>query len=311
MGNKPELLVPAGTLAELQSYIQAGANAILVGEAKFGMRLPGDMSPKDIAEAVNFAHNNGAKIYVCISNIMTNELLKDLASYITEISVLGIDGIQFGDPAVLQTVKEIAPQIPLHWNAEMTSTNYSTANFWGRKGASRVVLARELSMDEITGMHPELQIESEVQVHGMTNIYHSKRSLVASYMIHQGRPVSEDEYLGKERGLFLVEAERPDEKFPIYEDVNGTHIMSSEDICILEDLHVLLASGVSSLKIETLLKPVHYNETVIRTYRKAIDTYFENPESYEFNESWIDDIRDVQDPERELTFGFFYKEQVY
>lgn len=311
MGNKPELLAPAGTLAELQSYIQAGANAILVGEAKFGMRLPADMSPKDIAEAVNFAHNNGAKIYVCVSNIMTNELLKDLPTYIAEISALGIDGIQFGDPAVLQTVKEIAPQIPLHWNAEMTSTNYSTANFWGRKGASRVVLARELNMDEITGMHPELQVESEVQVHGMTNIYHSKRSLVASYMIHQGRPVSEDEYLGKERGLFLVEAERPDEKFPIYEDVNGTHIMSSDDICILEDLHVLLASGVSSLKIETLLKPVHYNETVIRTYRKAIDTYFEHPDDYEFNESWMDDIRDVQDPERELTFGFFYKEQVY
>lgn len=311
MGNKPELLVPAGSLAELQSYIEAGATAILVGDSKFGMRLPGDMTPSDIAEAVKYAHEHGAKVYVCVSNLMTNELLKDLPGYIQEIADAGADAIQFGDPAVLQTVKEVAPQITLHWNAEMTTTNYSTANYWGRKGASRVVLARELNMDEITGMYPELQLESEVQVHGMTNIYHSKRSLVRSYMTHQGRPVSEGEELGKERGLFLIEAERPDEKFPIYEDASGTHIMSSDDICILEDLHILMSSGVSSFKIETLLKPVRYNVTVIRTYRTAIDTYFANPDNYEFDETWMEDIRQVQDPERELSFGFFYKEQVY
>ncbi|MNI58784.1 Peptidase family U32 [compost metagenome] len=145
----------------------------------------------------------------------------------------------------------------------------------------------------------------------MTNIYHSKRSLVRSYMTHQGRPVSENEQLGKERGLFLVEAERPGEKFPIFEDASGTHIMSSDDICILEDLHILMASGVSSFKIETLLKPAGYNVTVIGTYRKAIDLYFENPDDYELDETWLEDIRQVQDPERELSFGFFYKEQVY
>ncbi|MNZ52026.1 putative protease YhbU precursor [compost metagenome] len=311
MGNKPELLVPAGSLAELKSYIEAGANAILVGDSKFGMRLPGDMAPSDIAEAVKYAHEHGAKIYVCVSNLMTNDLIKDLPGYIQELADAGVDAIQFGDPAVLQTVKELAPQIVLHWNAEMTSTNYSTANYWGRKGATRVVLARELNMDEITGMYPELQLESEVQVHGMTNIYHSKRSLVRSYMTHQGRPVSENEQLGKERGLFLVEAERPGEKFPIFEDASGTHIMSSDDICILEDLHILMASGVSSFKIETLLKPAGYNVTVIGTYRKAIDLYFENPDDYELDETWLEDIRQVQDPERELSFGFFYKEQVY
>ncbi|MNW51030.1 putative protease YhbU precursor [compost metagenome] len=130
-------------------------------------------------------------------------------------------------------------------------------------------------------------------------------------MTHQGRPVAEGEELGKERGLFLIEAERPDEKFPIYEDASGTHIMSSDDICILEDFHVLMASGVSSFKIETLLKPASYNATVIRTYRKAIDTYFADPDNYEFDEAWMEEIRQAQDPERELSFGFFYKEQVY
>lgn len=93
--------------------------------------------------------------------------------------------------------------------------------------------------------------------------------------------------------------------------MNGTHIMSSEDICILEDLHLLMAAGVDSFKVETLLKPRHYNEIVLRTYRKAIDTYAADPSGYAFQEEWLDAIREVQDPERELSFGFFYKEQVY
>ena len=236
--------------------------------------------------------------------------MEELRTYILQLADAEVDGIQFGDPGVLRLVKEIAPQLPLHWNAEMTSTNYSTANYWGDRGASRVVLARELNMDEITEMQPSLRIESEVQVHGMTNIYHSKRRLVNSYMTHQGRPVSGTD-LGPKRGLFLIEAERPNEKYPIYEDENGTHIMSSDDLCILEDLHVLLAAGLDSFKIETMMKPVSYNRTVIQVYRQAIDTYMESPEDYEFNEEWMDEIRRVQDPERELSFGFFYKEQVY
>lgn len=311
MGNKPELLVPAGSLAELQAYLDCGASAFLIGEDKFGMRLPGAFTPAEIAEAVRIAHERGAKIYVCINILMSNELLKDLPDYVKQLGAAGVDAVQFSDPSVLQTVKELAPQLKLHWNAEMTSTNYMTANYWGSKGASRVVLARELNMDEITEMQPHLQIESEVQVHGMTNIYHSKRSLVRSYMAHQGRVIGENESVGMERGLFLIEAERQDEKFPIYEDRNGTHIMSSDDICILEDLHMLLGAGVDSLKIETILKPVSYNEAVIRIYRQAIDTYFTDPEAYEFEEAWIEKIREAQDPERELSFGFFYKEQVY
>ncbi|WP_044479630.1 peptidase U32 family protein [Paenibacillus antibioticophila] len=310
MCKKPELLVPAGSLEEISEYLGAGANAVLIGNVKYGMRLPGDFSIEDIRKAVAYGHQHNAKIYVSISKLFHNEQLEELRTYILQLADAEVDGIQFGDPGVLRLVKEIAPQLPLHWNAEMTSTNYSTANYWGDRGASRVVLARELNMDEITEMQPSLRIESEVQVHGMTNIYHSKRRLVNSYMTHQGRPVSGTD-LGPKRGLFLIEAERPNEKYPIYEDENGTHIMSSDDLCILEDLHVLLAAGLDSFKIETMMKPVSYNRTVIQVYRQAIDTYMESPEDYEFNEAWMDEIRRVQDPERELSFGFFYKEQVY
>ncbi|MDU0331758.1 peptidase U32 family protein [Paenibacillus sp. 3LSP] len=311
MSKKPELLVPAGSLEELKRYFAAGADAALVGEARYGMRLPGDMTPQDIAEAVKVAREYGAKIYVSLNNLMTNDMLEGLPEYVKQLAECGVDAVEFGDPAVLQTVRTVAPQLKLHWNAEMTSTNYATANYWGTKGASRVVLARELNMDEITAMPSKLNIEAEVQVHGMTNIYHSKRRLVYSYMVSQGRPVDPDSNLGMSRGLFLIEAERPDEKFPIFEDVNGTHIMSSDDICILEDLHLLMAAGIDSFKIETLLKPVSYNEVIIASYRNAIEAYSRDPDGYELDESWLEAIREVQDPERELSFGFFYKEQVY
>lgn len=310
MNNTPELLVTAASLEEAAALLDAGASALLIGDDRFGMRLAGHFTLEDTSAVVKLAHARGGKVYVSINGLIPNTMLEELPAYVKAIGGLGVDGVEFGDPAVLAAVKAEAPGMKLHWNAEMTSTNYATANYWGRKGASRVVLARELNMDEMTEMVPHLEVEAQVQVHGMTNIYHSKRKLVASYMSHQGRP-SDGGSLGKERGLFLIEAERPNEKFPIYEDENGTHIMSSDDICILEDLHFLLKAGVHSLKIEGLLKPVAYNVAVVKAYRHAMDVYAADPAEYVFEESWLEEVRALQDPERELSFGFFYKEQVY
>lgn len=309
MSNRHELLVTAANVKEAEALLQAGADALLIGDDRFGMRLAGSFNLEETAEVVHIAANHNARVVVSMNNLMSNELLKEIPEYVQALGQIGIHAVEFNDPSVLRAVRELAPHIKLHWNAEMTSTNYATSNYWGSKGASRVVLARELNMDEITEMMPYLKVEAQVQVHGMTNIYHSKRSLVQSYMAHQGRPVEGD--LGKERGLFLIEAERRDEKFPIYEDLNGTHIMSSEDICILEDLHLLMEAGVHSFKIEGILKPLAYNEAAVRAYRAAIDSYQADPEGYEYRDEWLERVRELQDPERELSFGFFYKEQVY
>jgi U32 family peptidase len=309
MAYKPELLVTASSPEDARHMLEAGANALLIGDDRFGMRLPGHFTPDQIREVVEEARKHAAQVYVSMTNLMTNELLPLLPEYVQTLAGCGIDAIEFNDPSVLMAVKEYSPHLKLFWNGEMISTNFATANYWGEKGASRVILARELSMDEITEMIPKLNMEAQVQVHGMTNIYHSKRKLVQSYMLHQGRPVEGD--LGRERGLFLIEAERKEEKFPIYEDMNGTHIMSSDDFCIMEDLHILMEAGVHSFKIEGLLKPTAYNVAVVRAYRKAIDTYTADSEAYAYDESWLDEVRRLQDPERELSFGFFYKEQVY
>ncbi len=310
MLEKPELLTTASSLAELERLMDAGADAFVIGEAQYGMRLAGEFKPEEIAAAVGLAKPRNVKIYVAINNLMDNETAESLPEYVGKLAQAGVDAIVFGDPAVLIAARAQAPGIGLHWNAEMTSTNYVTANYWGRRGATRYVLARELNMEQVIETVSATELQVQVQVHGMTNIYHSKRSLVGSYMEHQQEP----ERLGrkdKERGLYVIEVERQDERYPIYEDVNGTHIMSSDDICMIEDLQELLAAGVYSLKVEGLMKTPEYNETVIRAYRQAIDVYCADPEAYEFQDEWLEAIRSVQPEDRELSLGFFFKEQVY
>ncbi|NEW04562.1 U32 family peptidase [Paenibacillus sp. SYP-B3998] len=307
---KPELVVSSGSVTELKRLIEAGADAVIVGEERYGLRLPGEVTQEELRTAVNWAHERGAKVYVAVNNILDNASLEALIPYLANLQEFGVDAFIFGDPAVLMAVRSLPTPVKLHWNAEMTSTNYATANYWGQHGAARVVLARELNMEQVLEFKQHTDLEIEVQVHGITNIYHSKRELVKNYMEHQGKDASSQDR-SIERGLFLIEHERRDQRYPIYEDQNGTHIMSSEDICMLENLPELMDGFVDSVKIEGLLKSIAYNEAVVRSYRAAIDAYAADPEGYIFNQEWLDAINQLQDPDRELSYGFFYKEQVY
>lgn len=310
MAYKPELLATAASIEELERLITAGADAFVIGEARYGMRLAGEFNKEMIAQAVKIAKPKGVRIYAALNNLMNNEAVDSLNAYVYSLAEAGVDAFVFGDPAVLMAARVHAPGMALHWNAEMTSTNYVTANYWGRRGATRYVLARELNMEQVIETASSTELEIQVQVHGMTNIYHSKRSLVDSYMEHQLEPDRLPQK-DKDRGLYVMEAERQDERYPIYEDVNGTHIMSSDDICMVENLHELMEAGVSSFKIEGLMKSFEYNEIVVRSYRQAIDAYLADPAGYSFQEEWLEAIQEVQDPNRELSYGFFYKEQVY
>lgn len=307
---RPEIMATAGSMEELKRVIRAGADAVNIGEQKFGMRLAGEFKLEQIADAVQLAHQHQAKIIVSVNNIMNNCILDEIPEYLAQLQRINVDAIIFGDPAVLISAKQFAPGLALHWSAEMTSTNYATANYWASKGASRVILARELNMEQVLEIKQQVSMEVQVQVHGVTNIYHSKRNLVHNYRQHQGKGTEEPVY-DKDRGLFLVEEERPDETYPIYEDGNGTHIMSADDICMIENLPELLEGGINSLKIEGLMKSMEYNETVVRVYRQAVDAYMKEPAGYRFNPAWLEQIEQIQDPKRELSYGFFYKEQVY
>lgn len=305
-----ELLIAAGSLSQIKAYVGAGASAVIIGESRFAARLPGSIAEADLKEAVACAHGLGAKVYVSAAKLLRNHELEGLGDYLRSAAEAGADAVVFGDPAVWMAVKETAPDLPLHWNVEMTGTNSAAAAFWAKRGVSRAVLARELSGDEIADFKRSSDLEVQVQVHGMTNIYYSQRNLLQSYMDYLGREASMVD-LGPSEGRFLIEAERPGERLPVYEDDSGTHVMSADDICLLEAMPELLEAGVDSFYVEPLLKSEAYNLTVLRSYRQAIDAWQRDPEGYEFDEASLEAIRALQDPDRELSFGFLYKEQVY
>jgi putative protease len=274
------------------------------------MRLPGSFTENELEQAIQEAHAQSTKVYIVMNNVMHNEVLAELPNFLKQMHKFGADAVVFGDPAVLVAARQAGVSIPMHWNPEMTATNYASANYWAGKGATRVVVARELNMVQVLEMKLHVDIEVQVQVHGMTNIFHSKRSMVSNYRAHQGHDASSQQFT-LDQGLFLVEEERKDGKFPIFEDENGTHIMSSEDICMLENLHELMQGGIDSFKIECLQKTMAYNEVVISAYRQAIDAYSQNPMEYSFKSNWLEMIEQAQPQDRPLSFGFFYKEQVY
>ncbi|MBU8905542.1 peptidase U32 family protein [Desertibacillus haloalkaliphilus] len=308
--NKPELLVTPTEVNDIERLVAAGATAIMIGEERFGLRLAGEFTREHVKEAVSIAHRLGAKVYVAMNAIFHNERVDELADYLRFINDCSVDAVVFGDPAVLMTAREVAPDMKLHWNTETTATNYYTANYWGRKGAKRAVLAREINMDAIVEIKENADVEIEVQVHGMTAMFHSKRKLIGNYMEFQGKSLSV-ENRGKDRNMFLYDPER-DAKYPIFEDSSGTHIMSPKDICIIDELEEMLDAGIDSFKIDGILKSVDYLEEVVNMYREAIDLYFEDEEKYDSKkEEYLKRINEIQPHNREIDTGFFFKETVY
>jgi putative protease len=310
MEKKPELLVTPKDMEAVNRLFAAGADAIVIGEERYGLRLAGEFSRDAVKEATTIAHTKGKKVYVAMNALFHNEKVDELADYVQFLHEAGVDGITFGDPAVLMTVREVAPDMKLHWNTEQTATNWFTANYWGRKGAKRAVLAREINMDAIVEIKENAEVEIEVQVHGMTSMFQSKRTLIGNYMQFQGKNLSVEKR-DKERNLHLFDPER-NARYPIFEDENGTHIMSPNDICIIDELEEMIDAEVDSFKIDGLLKSTDYMETTTALYREAIDLCVTNRDEYEERkEEYLNKLEEIQPENRKLDTGFFFKETVY
>ncbi|MGM0828455.1 MAG: peptidase U32 family protein [Bacillota bacterium] len=307
---KPELLVTPVSVSDIETLALAGADAFMIGEQRYGLRLAGEFSRKDVAEAIKAAHKHGKKVYVAMNALFHNDKISELDDYIAFLQEAGADAVVFGDPAVLMAAREVAPDMLLHWNTETTATNWYTCNYWGRKGAKRAVLARELSMDTIVEMKENAEVEIEVQVHGMTCMFQSKRSLLGNYFEYRGKAM-EIENRKEQRNMFLHDEERHN-KYPIYEDENGTHIMSPNDMCIVDELGEMIEAGIDSFKIDGVQKSSDYILEVTKLYRKAIDLYVEDEVQYdEQKDEFLEEAKSLQPENRPLDTGFFFKETVY
>ncbi|MEB8306399.1 peptidase U32 family protein [Staphylococcus xylosus] len=305
-----ELLVTPKSVNHIEVLIEKGADAFVIGEQKFGLRLAGEFNREAMREAVNLAHSKDKKIYAAVNGLFHNYHLNAVESYIEFLHEINVDRIIFGDPAVIMFVKNQDNPIPLNWDAETLVTNYFQCNYWGKKGAKRAQLARELNLEEILNIKANANVEIEVQVHGMTCMFQSKRMLLGNYYTFQERQLKIERNLVADE-LLLYDEER-DNKYPVFEDYNGTHIMSPHDICLIEELDPLLEAGIDALKIDGVLQSEEYINVCTEQYREAIDLYNEDPEAYEDEKFMlVDPIEAIQPEHRLFDEGFLYKQTVY
>lgn len=305
-----ELLVTPKSVKHIEALIEKGADAFVIGEQKFGLRLAGEFKKEALVEAVTLIHNHGKKAYVAVNGIFHNYHLNALKAYIDFLHEIKVDRIIFGDPAVVMYVNEQENPIPLNWDAEALVTNYFQCNYWGKKGAQRAQLARELSLDEILNIKQHADVEVEVQVHGMTCMFQSKRMLLGNYFTFQERQMKI--HRNKVANELLLYDEERDNKYPVFEDYNGTHIMSPNDICLIEELDQLLAANIDAFKIDGVLQTEEYINVCTEQYREAIDLFNEDPETYDDEKFMlVDPIEAIQPEHRPFDEGFLYKQTVY
>lgn len=304
---KIELLAPAGDLEKLKMAIIYGADAVYLGGEAFGLRKASkNFSIEQIKEGVEFAHERGKKVYVTLNIVPHNKDLIGLEEYVTSLYNVNVDAVIVSDPGMFTIIKKTVPEMEIHISTQASVTNYETIMFWYNLGARRIVLARELSFEEIkeiTSRIPD-DLDIEAFVHGAMCMSYSGRCLISNYMT--GRDANMGDCAQPCRYKYaVVEEKRPGEYFPIEEHEEGTFIFNSKDLCMIEHIPELVKSGIYSFKIEGRVKSSYYVATVIRSYRMAIDSYLQDPDNYVYNEKWLEEIKKVS--HRDFTKGFYFE----
>lgn len=299
----PELLAPAGDLEKLKAAVVFGADAVYLGGKQFSLReRAGNFTLEELAAGVEFAHARGVKVYVTVNIFARNRDLDDLPTYLKQLEQIGVDAVIVSDPGVLTLVRETTPGLPVHLSTQANTTNWKAARFWQEQGVSRIILARELGLEEIREIRRQVTVPLEIFVHGAMCISYSGRCLLSSYMT--GRDANRGDCAQACRWRYaLVEEKRPGEYFPLEEDSRGTYILSSRDLCLLEYIPQLVEAGINSLKIEGRVKSIHYVATVVSVYRQALDAYRADPGRYRVRNRWLEELGKVS--HREYTTGFF------
>lgn len=303
---KIELLAPAGDMEKLKISLEYGADAVYFAGELFGLRAGAkNFTIEEIKEAVAYTHSKGKKAHLTVNIFAHNEDIDGLRNYIEKVKDIPLDAFIVSDTGVFMLIKEIIPHAEVHLSTQANTTNYKTAEFWYNQGVKRIVLARELSFEEIITLNKKLpeDLELESFIHGAMCISYSGRCLLSNFMTE--RDANRGACSHPCRWEYqIVEKQRPDEFFPIEEDERGTYIMNSRDLCMIEHIPDMIESGLASAKIEGRMKSVFYAATIVGTYRKAIDAYYANPEGYTFKPEWLAELKKVS--HREFTSGFYY-----
>lgn len=304
---RPEILAPAGDLERLKIAVLYGADAVYLGGQAFNLRQgAGNFSMEDLKEGVTFAHAHGSRLYLTLNTFPHNKDLEGIPSYLEECQDLGLDAVILSDPGLLSLVEELLPETEIHLSTQANTVNWSSALFWEKQGVDRIILARELNYEEIGEIQERTRVGLEVFVHGSLCLSYSGRCYLSSYLADRDANRGDCAHSCRWR-YHLLEEKRPREYFPVYEDERGTYILNSRDLCLIQDIPLLMDLGLEAWKIEGRMKGLLYVAGVTKIYREARDTYLKDPDSYHMKEEWIDELEKVS--HREYTRGFFPGEE--
>ncbi len=303
INKKPELLAPAGDFERLRMAVAYGADAVYLAGNDFGMRaFAGNFAPEDMERAVALCREKGVAVHVTCNTMARNEEMDRLPAFMEQLESLRVDAVIAADLGVLRTAQKYAPHVKIHMSTQAGVTNYHSACMWHELGASRVILARELSLNEVRELRSRTPKELEVEtfVHGAMCVSYSGRCVLSNYMT--GRDAQRGACAQPCRYKYaLMEERRPGEYFPVEEDSKGAYIFSSRDMCMIDHVGELIEAGVDSLKVEGRAKSAYYAACVTNAYRHAIDAAVDGQA---LNPIWRDEVEKVS--HRHYSTGFFY-----
>lgn len=308
---RPEILSPAGNFEKMKAAILYGADAVYLAGEVFGMRAAADnFTVDELREAVAYAHERGVKVYLTLNTMPREYEYPELRKYLEELSDIPIDAMIIADVGVLTLVKELRPEMEIHISTQANATSSAACLAWYKLGAKRVVLARELTLEEIKEIRRNIPDDLEIEcfMHGSMCISYSGRCLLSGHLVgrdaNRGMCAQPCRWNYTIRGYEIEEEKRPDAKMPI-EEINGeTFIMASRDTCTIEHIPELVEAGIDSFKIEGRMKSAYYTAVVTNTYKMALDSYFSG--EYQYNPAWLEELLSVS--HREYATGYYFSD---
>lgn len=317
---RPELLSPAGDFEKLGAALNYGADAVYLAGNDFGMRAAsGNFTHDELRDAVELCHSKGKKLYVTVNVMPRTAQYGDLEKYLKYLSEIGVDAAIISDIGVFSLAREIVPELEIHISTQASAVSAAAVSAWYKMGAKRIVLARELTLDEIREIRAAIPAEAELEcfIHGSMCVAYSGRCLLSQYFLgrdaNQGRCAQPCRWIYNSTSgvavppgasVTFAEEKRPEEEFTAVADRDGTYIMSSRDMCMIDHIPELMEAGINSFKLEGRVRSAYYTAVVTNTYRMAIDAYMRSPETYSADPAWANELDSVS--HRLYGTGFFF-----
>lgn len=307
---KIELLAPAGDLLRLKVAIEYGADAVYIGGEQFSLRSAAvNFTDEEIKEGISYAHERGKKVYIAMNIIPHNRDLSAIADFAKKAVTFGADAAIISDLGVIELVKKAAPGLPIHISTQASVTNYLTVKKLIDDGAERVVLARELSLEEIREIKEKTGAELEVFCHGAICMSYSGRCLLSNYLANRDSNMGQCAQPCRWQ-YYVMEEKRPGMYMPVAETERGTFVFNAKDMCMIEHIAELIESGVDSLKIEGRIKTAYYVATVVKSYRRAIDAYYADNGNW-YSSDYLTELKKVSHRKYDTGFFFGRPEEIY